>query len=145
VLGEGGETRVEPGWVSPTYGRKEPSSVVVHRQHGDGDHDIVTVLLPAGDPERLSCVWALGGVRGGRGVRVERGDGGADTLLVGAGGVVEWEDVRTDARWLVLRRSADGALVRWMAVGASRVAVGGADLLAAPDRRRWAAGGVTDG
>lgn len=41
------EVEIEPGWVSPTYGVKQPAPIVVVRAHGTAA-DFVTVLSPGG-------------------------------------------------------------------------------------------------
>ncbi|HEU4630401.1 MAG TPA: heparinase II/III-family protein, partial [Gemmatimonadaceae bacterium] len=137
VITDGGEATVEHDWVSPIYGRREPADLCILRRQGEGAQELVTMLLPA-IQGRVAPTRALA-VAGGRGVAVARASG-EDWVLLGDGGALTCDDVRTDARWLWLRRDGSGRVVEWAAVGAVRAAVGEDELLAAGERRPWTAG-----
>lgn len=60
-----GAVSIEGGWVSPTYGTKEPAPVVLVRGAGSADADLVTVIVPSAlgvevsaraEPDRLEVV-----------------------------------------------------------------------------------------
>ncbi len=112
IFGRQGSAVVEDGWVSPQYGARELSRVLVWRQHGVGDQEVVTFLLPThrtGDAE----VRELSDVHGGRGFLV-RTRGGDDLLLVGkGGGPLSARGVETDAAWLWLRRDSQGRVLEY--------------------------------
>ena len=72
-----GTLSVSDGWVSPSYGRKQPAPVAVVSATG-ADADLVTVLLPGPSSEGVRAEAA---VEGGRvEVRVYQPGGPADTV-----------------------------------------------------------------
>ena len=75
---------LEPGWVSPSYGVKEPAPVIVVRAHGI-EADIVTVLCPGDSDVALDDQTARGALR----CIVTRGD---------TGDLIEWT-AATDVSW----------------------------------------------
>lgn len=76
---------IEPGWVSLSYGVKEPAPVIVVRAHG-AEADIVTVLCPGDSPVALDDQTAHGELR----CTVSRGDT-QDLLEWTAATDVSWE------------------------------------------------------
>jgi hypothetical protein len=135
----GGTASVERDWVSPAYGRREPADLCVWRGTGEGAQELVTLLLPA-EQGRLAPVRRLD-VTAGLGLAIA-GANGEDWMLLGDGGSMACDDVRTDARWLWLRRDGAGRVAEWAAVDASRASVGDEVLLAGAERRPWAVGRV---
>lgn len=144
VVADGGALERRAGWVSPTYGRREPAAELVFRQRAAGRVEIVTCLLPWRGGASPPSMRAVARFAGGRGLILDRADGGEDWLLLGSGDVLlEWEDVRTDAGWLWLRRDGDGAVREFVALDVGRAEVAGAALVAAGERRPWCGGAGT--
>jgi hypothetical protein len=139
LLGTGdGELDVRDDWVSRTYGRKEPSSTLVYRQHAIGRQEIVSCLIPNPASGVSPAARRLNRVRGGRGLELTRTEG-ADRVLWGDGGTVEWGEVRTDAEWLWLRQGADGEVLEYVALEVAFLTVG-KTMLVEGERRQWCTG-----
>jgi hypothetical protein len=82
-----GHARIEPGWVSPTYGVRLPAPVVVVTAEA-ADADLVTVVAPdpGGKLRRAGLTLRAttgGGDEDGTTVQVHRPDG-LDTVWWGA-------------------------------------------------------------
>jgi hypothetical protein len=86
LLARHGTLRLADGWVSPTYGRKDPAPVAVLDAAGT-DVDLVTVLLPACDSASVQADCDGENVR----VRVDRSGLGVDTVRWDGSGDVDWE------------------------------------------------------
>ena len=108
AFGQSARLEAEDAWVSPTYGLRHPARVAVVRQHGTGEQEIVTFLLPATADATAPTVREVP-CESGRAFVVARDDG-EDLLVLGDGRrVVSAAGVQTDASCTWLRRSADGA------------------------------------
>jgi hypothetical protein len=137
IFGGPGTATVEDGWVSRQYGSRERSRVIVWRQDGTGDQEVVSFLLPhhsVGDVDVRESTQVAGGRCFIIAVR-----GATDSLLVGDGGPLSAEGVETDAAWLWLRRDSAGRVVDYFAVDASYGRVGEDDLWTPADRVDWRA------
>jgi hypothetical protein len=86
LLAPHGRLRLADGWVSPSYGHKEPAPVAVLTARG-ADVDLVTVLLPDCDWASVDADCAGEQVT----VRVERPGAGVDTVRWDDSGEVHWE------------------------------------------------------
>ena len=131
-----GELAVEPGWVSPTYGAREAADRLTWRQSAAGPQEIVTVLRPRRGAGTAPAAEIVTAVAGGLALTLTHA-GGTDWLLLGSGRVMLWDDVRTDAAWLWLRRGPDNLVREIVALDATLVEVGGRAVLAGGPRRPW--------
>jgi heparinase II/III-like protein len=80
-----GDLTVEPGWVSASYGRKEPAPVAVLGATGT-DADLITVILPDRDGEQAGVRAAADVTEGEVEVRLHRPGTGLDTVRWETGG-----------------------------------------------------------
>ena len=108
AFGDVSAVRWDEGWVSPVYGRRSlaPRARVVNR--GTGRHDLVALLVPAGDHDpasvrEVSC-------RGGHAVVIDRPAGGSDLLLVGDGGTANADSVELRGELALIQRELTGEL-----------------------------------
>ena len=106
---------VEPGWVSPRYGLRQPAPRLCTSAEG-GDVDFDTVLLPwQGRAPRLT-VARLAVPGAAHALRIElEGDACSDTWFHARGGSacqVRVAGVGFSGRWLHLRHGSDGRLLR---------------------------------
>lgn len=141
VFGGAGTLTAGDGWVSPQYGRRERSRVLVWRQDGTGDQEIVTFVLPTHGSTHPD-VRELTRVLGGRGFAL-RVQGAEDLVLVGDGGPLSADGVETDAEWLWLRRDGTGRVIEYVAVDASYGRTANGELWRPADRQGWRASADT--
>ena len=134
-----GALSIERGWVSPIYGRREPSTGLVYRQRGSGKQDIATFLLPARWARRSPVVRRVEDVEGGCGWEITH-SGGTDWLMVSDEGPTVRDDVCADASWLWLRRTPNGEVLEYVALDVRSVQVSGRTLVLESARRPWCAG-----
>jgi hypothetical protein len=122
VLAAGADVTLQPGWVAPLYGIRDPAPVV--SAMADGDDVALSALVFALDDGRpapglrvrRSGPWTLFEVADGEALDV--------VALAGAPADIELGPVRARARALWLRRGGDGAPLAATACGASAFALG---------------------
>jgi hypothetical protein len=127
----------EDEWVSPSYAKREHALACVLRTEGEGRQEVVTFLLPydgAAFPPNVREVEASLG----RAFVVNSGDI-SDTLLVGARGGSEAEDVAADAEWAWVRRSASGEVLEFVVLAGRALSVDGTTLFRADDAEEFVA------
>jgi Heparinase II/III-like protein/Heparinase II/III N-terminus len=102
-----GTPRVEPGWVSPSYGVKHPAPVISVVADGAPDATFTTVVLPLADGAEVPET----SVRHGDAmtVEVQTRDGSDSVCWSDSGATLDLGPLKTGATAGFVRRSPDGA------------------------------------
>lgn len=104
---------LEAGWVSTTYGIKDPAPVLSVRQHAAGTMAFATVIASAASGVRIGRIdWSGGDGSLGVAVELATADGAAfrDLVLLRAAGAARYEEpgLAYDGAVLISRRAAAG-------------------------------------
>jgi hypothetical protein len=130
------EPVVEPGWIAPRYGVKQPAPVVSIVADGAADARFTTLVVPLADGAQAPALRVAAGGEGPVTTLDVTGAGFADTLC--------WSDEDTALDLGPLQCRAAAGLVRRDAAGPVRVraaGVGGGPVWAGWDRGRGMSAG----
>jgi hypothetical protein len=111
----------EPGWVSPSYGRKEAATVLSASKAGQGNEAVATLLWREAPGTSVPTMSKLPGVQNASAYRLDFGStcsicisgSGQSKVVVG-----DWE---TDARFLWATLAPDGSPVRVIAIQSATI------------------------
>jgi hypothetical protein len=115
--------RLEAGWVSRAYGRRDRAS----RWVASADPLpalALTLLLPARSRSNVTVSALAGGLS-----LAFQGDGVRHLVMAGTGGLLEDGGWRTDARWLWIRQEGEGGPMEALAFDVSDLSFAGRSLL----------------
>jgi hypothetical protein len=144
VAGENGSLAAAQGWVSRAYGARVAADVLTYDADMADDAAVLTWLAPLAPGEEpptvtraaLGVAWAW---------TVSFRDGRAELIVDNESrGPVVMGDVRTDVRFLWLRRGTDGRPAELVAIGEGGLQVDGEDV-ACGGPSGWTAGTWRDG
>lgn len=139
AFSEGGQWRIEDGWVSRCYGERSAAPVGIFSKTGAGEMEIITFLIPRGADEPQCLVQEIE-ASGGRSFECRQCGAGAghDVVIIRRASKVESAGVVTDGEWVWMRfaaakgdKGAKGELRELALRNAHRLTLNGREIFAA--------------